>query len=492
MRPKKPLFLKLTSHLGEQFKEILKKDEYFIFWTSLLFYLCLYFNPNNKTLVLFFAFFTLLIFARFKKIEETLFWSFIASFPFAVGKSYHFFLIPASKLYIPNNPKGYFEQFILTITSIIAIFMFFLLFKKLRVLKKKETFHLDFSLICLSILIILVFFSTLSSKNPSLSFLFFLQFLQNPLAFLYAKCFIKWQQKNRNILLFLLLSQTIFESFWVFLQFANNGPLGKSIEPSRGIVPFGRGADEDIPLYRPTGTFDHANFVAAFLLSRVILTFAYFYNKNSKRNLSYLLTAFIFALPALIITLSRSAWLSLFLGTCTLTYILEKRYKLSLLMVYKKRLLSILLFVLLLFPIFIAPRIANTFYAFTSEGGYTARAKLTRESLELIKQNFFLGTGLKMSVPEMFKNNPRGIMYYFPTPVHNWYLRFASEVGVPALLVFVFLVNSSLRKIFVVKKGNIFLAGVFAASISVLVNAVLQPFFGGEELLYILLGILSL
>jgi hypothetical protein len=484
------MIVKFLISLWGRFAKTLEKDEYFVFWASLIFYFFLFFNLNNKTLIVFFALFVLLLIARLKDLKKALFWGFIASFPFIVGKTYIFNLIPATKLYTPDNPEGYKLVFVLTVSNLIAIFMFFLLIKEL-VFSKKRIFQLDFGFGCLFALIVLVFLSTIRSRDPGLSSLFFLQYLQAPLAFLYARYFINWQEKNRRILLFLLLAQVIYESIWVMLQFANKGPLGHSIEAYRGIVPFGSGPDEDVWRYRPTGTFFHANFVAAFLLPRIILNFSAFYEKKFRKHLSYFLTAFVLGLLALAITLSRSAWISLVLSLVILTFILEKKYHLSMLRVFKKRLYIIFIFMLVASPYLVWPRITSTFHTFVSGGSLVTRVELIKESLEIIEQNFSLGTGLGMSVPAMFENNPRGIMYYFPSPVHNWYLYFASEVGVFALLFFIFLLNFSLRRIFLKSNKDIFLAGLLVVCLSALINGILQSFLGGRELFFIFLGILA-
>jgi len=480
----------------EKLRKIVKKDENFVFWFSLLFYFVLYFNPNNKTLLLFFALFILILFIKFKNLEEAFFWGFITSIPIVVGKTYSFNLIPANELSQPNpnNPEGYNVELVITTGNIIALFMVPLMFKTLIIFKKKQKLILDFSLFLLFLLIGLVLLSTLNSQNPTISFLFFLTFLEPPLVFIYARYLINWRKdKTKNILYFLLSSQAIFESLWVILQFVKNGPLGKSIEYFTGIVPFGLGADEDVWRYRPTGTFNHANLVAVFLLPIIILNFSSFYSKSKKptRKIIYFLFPLILSILALGITLGRSAWFSLFLGVIILSYILEKKYRFSIEYVYEKWLLILAFLVLIISPFFLLPRITSTFNSFVEGGGFTTRIELIKESLEVIKQNPLLGVGIGMSVPEMFKNNPRGMMYYFPTPVHNWYLFFASEAGIPALLTFIFLLNSCLRKIFFVRQKNTFLTGTVIAVLAILINGVFQPFLGSQDLLFIFLGILA-
>lgn len=490
MKSKDLFILKMTlPRFNELVKSIIKKDEHFVFWSSFLFYFFLYLNPNNKTLVLFFAFFILLLFTKFNDLRKALFWGFVASLPFIVGKTYFFNLIPPNKLYLPANPTGYNLVFVITVGNVIAIFMLFLLLKE-WIISKKKIFRLNSALFFLFGLILIVLFSSFKSRNPGLSFLLLLQFLQGPLIFIYSISFIRWQERDRRLFLFLLMSQIIFESSLVFLQFINQGPLGRSIESYSGIVPFG-GADEDVYRYRPTGTFYHANYVAAFLLPRLILNFSAFYKEKIQKNASLFLTAFIFGLLALAITLSRSAWISFFLGVLVFAFILEKKYRYSIIQFYKKRLVIILVFMLAISSYFVIPRVMSTAHTFVSGGSFVTRVELTRESFEIIRQNFFLGTGLGMSIPMMFENNPRGIMYYFPTTVHSWYLLFTAEAGIFALLFFLFLVNSSLRKVFTAQKRNIFIGGVFVAVLSMLVNGFMQPFLGEMGLLFIFLGILT-
>lgn len=493
MKNRKPLFFKFVHQLAKRSKKLIKKDEYFVFWASLLFYLFLFFNFNNKTLFLFFAMFIFILFIRFKTLEKALFWGLVASLPFIVGKTYFFNLIPATKLFAQYVPEGYNLKFVIKPADIIAIFMFPLLFIKLVGLWKKRRLAFDFSILFLFFLVFLVFLSTTNSKNPSISFLYFMQFIQGPLVFLYARYLIKWNKKTKNTFIFLFLSMAIFESLWVLGQFFNNGPLGRSIESYWGIVPFGGGADEDVWRYRPTGTFDHANYVAAYLLPLIILCFSTLYYQGLEfvRNFKYFLTGLVFALPAFLITLGRSAWFSLFFGIYLLTFILEKKYHLSVQIRFKKGTIILMIVLLLISPFFLLPRIVSTFNTFASGGGFYFRSTLTSEALLVIEQNFFLGTGLGLSVPEMLNNSPRGSTYFFPTPVHNWYLYFASEVGVLALLAFLFLLSFCLRKIFFIPKKNIFPVALFAACLAMMINGIFQPFLGSEVLLFAFLGILS-
>ncbi|PJE67794.1 hypothetical protein COU95_00400 [Candidatus Shapirobacteria bacterium CG10_big_fil_rev_8_21_14_0_10_40_9] len=481
------MIVEFANSVWRKFRKTFGKDEYFIFWTSLLFYFLLFFNLNNKTLAIFFALLVFVLFTKFKNLKEALFWGFVISFPITVGKTYLVELIPADQLYTPDNPEGYFLKLVISQGDIIALFMLPLLVRNLFLLWRRRELAFDNILIFLFFLIILVLSSTLNSQNLPVSSFFFLKFLTLPLIFLYSRYLIDWSPKRKDVLLSILLSQVVFEGFFVFLQFAHGGPLGHSLESMTRIVPFGRGTDEDVWRFRPTGTFDHANMVAAFLLPTVILNFAIFY-RQKKEGLDYFLLPLIIGMLTLAITLSRSAWGSFLLGIIILTYILEKKYRLRLEEFYRKRFVLIIIFAFLTIPFFIGPRVLSTFNTFVSGGSLVTRVDLIKEALELLHQNPFLGVGLGMSVPEMFKNNPHGMMYFFPSPVHNWYLYFASEVGIFALLAFLFLLYFSFKRLFQRRLVDVFSIGAFVAILVMLFNGILQPFLGNEELLYIFLG----
>lgn len=470
-------------------------DNYFIFWTTLLFYFLLFFNLNNKTLFGFFFFFILLLFLKFKSVNKVLFWGFIASFPFVVGKTYVFRLISPIKILPSDTRQNYDLPFVVDLATIIALFLLSVLISKLIILRKQQKLSFDLNLFFLTILLLLTLLSTLYSDNITVSSLFFLKFLQGPLLFLSTKYFFDWrEEKNRSIFIFLLLAQGVFEAIWIFLQFFHGGPLGRSIEFNQEFGLFGKGTDEDIWHYRPPGTFNHSNFAAALLLPIITLIWAGFYhNKEKYRKIFiYLLYSFILIVLAVFITWSRSAWFSLFLSIFLLTYIIEKKYHFSLINFYKKRFLLIFIVFLLVFPIIVLPRLVSTFNTFASGGSFYTRVELIQASIEVINHNLFLGTGFGMSVSDMYKNNPRGMIFAYPVPVHSWYFLFASEVGILALLAFIFLVNSCLRKISVIiYKKDIFLTGVFVAIIAISVNAFFQPYLGNQNLFFILLGILS-
>ena len=65
---------------------------------------------------------------------------------------------------------------------------------------------------------------------------------------------------------------------------------------------------------------------------------------------------------------------------------------------------------------------------------------------EIIKQRPIFGVGPGNFLPVMMVNNLTGVASHFPYPVHNLYLLFASEWGLPALLSFLLFLKFNLTK----------------------------------------------
>ena len=62
----------------------------------------------------------------------------------------------------------------------------------------------------------------------------------------------------------------------------------------------------------------------------------------------------------------------------------------------------------------------------------------------IIRHNYWLGVGFNnyTSVIHKYDNTPEGVSWHFPAAVHNEYLLIAAELGVPAAVVFFFLMGT--------------------------------------------------
>lgn len=493
--------LRSTPGVWKWIKEEFKKEEGFIFWSSLSFYFFLYFfNFSNKSLFLFFALFTVGLIVKFKSLEQGLFWSFVASLLFLVGKRYSFNLIPPEALYNPRAPEGYNVVFTFKVSTVLCLFMLPFLVKSFfsRLQKSSEKIRVSPESFSLALLVLFTILSVTNSTGTSISGLFLVDFFQPVLAFLFSKHIINWKKK-KNLLIFMLLSQVVFISFLSLRQLSRGNALGNSLEIAGELSRFGvvgSGLDEQSGRFRPLGTFYHSNYLAAYFLSVPLLVMLFFWQggEKTKEKLFYLIGPFFLSILLLVITLSRAAWLSLFLGTICLVWFMEKKYQLRIPKFYLKRLLILLILFLVLFAVFVVPRFLYSINSFGGSGGAVFRERLSKEAWELVAKNPFWGVGLKRSVPEMLKNNPLGVVRGAPFQVHNWFLLFLVENGLFSLLSLLFLINFCLKKaiaIIVEKKKNLFKVVVFSSVLAIIFFGFFHNFIGREELLFIFLGVLT-
>lgn len=164
-------------------------------------------------------------------------------------------------------------------------------------------------------------------------------------------------------------------------------------------------------LLRPYGTFSHPNVLAAFLLLSIVVI--YRLSKNNKQKL--LLVIYIVASATILLTVSR-------LPVISLCFILV--WKLG----GKKS-----FFFGLVFVIFFAKYFLN-------DQSFLIRQNLFLATVEIIKNNFVIGTGLGTNILAL-QNYSKNLFFNsqplaFLQPVHNIFLLIISETGFIGLLVF--------------------------------------------------------
>jgi len=307
------------------------------------------------------------------------------------------------------------------------------------------------------------------SKNPSLSFYFQKELLKTIFVYFFIKTILllnkNYYQSVFLVLIKFFIAAVAFESLLSLYQFFNQSPLGKNIEATHSIEIFGKAADEITFYFRPVGTFTHANFLAMWL-STLIFFLIYLFRLKNFKNLSLLILIF-FSLLIIILTLSRGAWLSLFICFLFLSFYFEY---------YKNQIIFPIKY-LIYIPIFFLPfisiisnRILKTIFIL-NEGGLILRLKQIEEISTLIKISPFFGWGTGQTVVSAIKINPYGIFASQPFEVHNFYLLITAENGIIYLvLFFIFL--------FLVFKKTIFLKDDFSVFyLSMLTNLLIIGLF---------------
>lgn len=460
-------------------KNLFKEEFYTLFSLTLIFYLFLFFNPNNKTLILFFFIYLLVVYLLTKDFRKSLFLAYLASWPLRIGKTYEIPLVSPNELINIERAFGISEFIVISIREIFMVMMF-LVFLRDLLIKKVKDFRLDWISIFLFLnFLTLVLSSIFGSLRPEISLTLSLFALEPLILYLFLKkCLPKKELLLSSLAVF--ASMIIVVSSLATLQFIKRGTLGLSIEISHEFLPLSLGIDEDVFIFRPLATFYHANELAQFLLPYlfIFLPSLFFVFKKADKILAI---SFLFGFWVFLLSLGRAAWLSFLISFFIWLFVLEKRWHLRL-KIRKNFLrlgLKILPLFLLIFVGFVLPRLINTFNSFQIYGGVYTRWELVKESLKTIGQFPLFGVGLGMDVFYSFQQSLNKLVFsgvsinienlyllqqylirstpsvfsYFPEAVHNGFLHLLSQVGFIAFTVFLTCCGLLLKRFFTAIKA---------------------------------------
>ena len=450
----------------------------------LLFFLSIWFiSPNNKLILLFFLLLLCVLTYLTKKLDISLILTFFLASFFSVGKTYFIQLLDLKEF--PNlinlYPMGLVTKIQISIGdvlfSILAIYTLFLIYRK-RVNFKKMSL-IDFSLI------FFLLFGVLSDVISSNKLFFSLLLKKELFEYIFMYFFIKFIIKDHQFLfkafLGLITSLVLFEVFVALQQSLYGSPVGKVFEATFSVESFGTVPDELVFIFRPIGTFIHANLFAMFL-STLLPFFIFFIIKSEKY---FYKVIFFLVIVCLILTLSRAAWLATIISSFLIIFYFEYYKKIRLVRSLSLKRVAICLFLALPLLFYSAPRITNISNILQEGGGLNLRIKQTNEVLGLIKQFPFFGVGNGMSVVKAIEKNPGGVFTSFPSEIHNYPLLLAVENGLPYLGCFILYLVLSFKKLISYKNDLAFIG--FISLITMLIIGLFQPFFI-NQLLFILLA----
>lgn len=194
--------------------------------------------------------------------------------------------------------------------------------------------------------------------------------------------------------------------------------------------------------FRTGGLLSNVNALSGYIVVVFPLFIFYLFIKNSrflKILISLGLTVLILGVLA---TISRSAGLSIIIGLLFFTYIINKRAAFWIVF-------SILIVVLVLL---ILPTSEMILSALRIEQGFSQRDLLWELSIEMFKDNWFLGVGPGLWGLQMFNYSPVlqdsfiGYLFYDVNVItggfnnsHNYYLVFMSDLGIFGLFLSLYL-----------------------------------------------------
>jgi O-antigen ligase len=462
------------------------KNEEYIFWVTLSFYiLLLIVNPSNYVIAFSFIFLFAAYYLKIKNFGLSLFFTFVSSLIIETGKAYPIQLVPAGFFPVDIYPQGYIVNLVITATHFIAFVM--LLYMIRQFISKPRIFKPN--LIDL-VLVIFYFLKILSavfgSKIPELSLPFELLSLSIFIGYFYARFILKPDPSLWKNLSYLFSALVIFESLLGFSELAIKSPLGKNMEYQVNIEYFGNAVDETQFTFRPVGTFDHANALGIWVssVSLFILGFAI----KNKSNILWF--SFFLGCALMITTISRSAWLGFAVGSLFFIIYTSRKSKktfkpmIDFILKWRFVIAPILLF---LFAFFIIPRAQSSLYSFQEDAGaaFFRRIQIL-DAVEIIKLHPIFGVGAAMSAYEGIALNLYTVAANVPLEVHNWYLYVGVENGLLAVFIFVLFLILSLRKIFDSGGKSIILIAIVSSIICLLVAAIFQPYIDVELILMFL------
>lgn len=364
-------------------------------------------------------------------------------------------------------------------------------------LLSKDTRHIKSISVSTWALIFFVAISAISSimaPDPPLAFLGFLRLGQSVLIFFVAQHMFSSIHMRRYFFSF-VTACLLFLGYVGTKQFFLGHSLGLYFEDSIGSAPFGYQTTDGPGLNRVSGLSGHPTFFASLLSLFIPIVFSIVIIGWKAFSFSSLmpLLSFFLGVTALIGTLSRSGWLAtvLALGAYSSWLLRNKSFRIFHRVMITLGLLCLLVFIPL--APFIIERAATFIRPWDLSSGQV-RIQLALQAITMITSHPFLGVGLNHFTRVLVSTKLPEIIQNFIYPVHNTWLLFASELGVPATLSFVFFVSSifyhSFRKI--IKSGRLF--GVWLGAMTFIISSQFHTLFNQDptlDIFMVLLGLLS-
>ena len=469
-----------------------KNDELYIFWATLTYFFVSTANLNNKTIFVSLLGLWVIYNLRLKNIRQSLLLTALTSLMFLVGKTWTVELISPLLMRSADLPQGYLAFIVVTPFQIFASLVFALLIRDiifrqndLRV-KIKSLFSRPFTIFLCLFFFWQIVSALMADNRFELPLIFSLQSVSFLLIFLGVLAYFPLRHSSASKILSLFGAMSIFQAVLAGMQWLRRSTLGLAIEPTHEMLTYLQGPGQGYFSVRSVGTFSHPNELAIYSASMTLLFLSLLYDKSLQLKLGrkYYLVCFIAAGVSLILSLGRSAWVSYILCLIIFLFVVEKMWNehaIKLNRGIRKKVVYLIVLVLIFSPMIIS-RSVESVNLFKPTGGGETRLKLVNESIHLLKQKPFFGSGMGLSGYAMFKYNPKGIISTFPSVVHNLYLLIANESGLPALAAFLlfiaFILRETIRSLNGMNRGRkIMVLGSLMALIVFLVNGMANQVF---------------
>ena len=381
-----------------------------------------------------------LLFARNSKIENALFFLTLLFLPTQLGR--HFW---PSFSYILGIRTDYLSPTLyLTDILILLLFIFFIASLKLRPFPSlfKKFFWSSSSLLFL-VLIILIGISL--SKNPLAGLYGLLKLLEFIFFGAYTTHFIT--KINFKKILFVFSVAIIFESVLSVAQYLKQSSIGGFFyffgeRTFNGQTPAVANASINGDLIlRVYGTFSHPNVLGGYLL--IGMTLILFNLGSTKKQLEKILYLISLTCGTLVLILTFSR-IAILLWLIILFIFLISRAGKNFL---KKNIAFFLIFIsIVIFLIFYTPIISRFANLRLSDESFFQRENLLKNSLVIMKNHPFFGTGLNNFLIELSQVQKTNTVTFYLQPVHSIFLLVTAQTGILGLIYFIGFLAKTFKK----------------------------------------------
>lgn len=345
----------------------------------------------------------------------------------------------------------------LRITLFDIIFIPLFVFWFFRLIAKSENTNITIPSILFLFIGIFIFFTFSSIISPlpyGIKIAYLWYSLVNILIILFIVSNVH-DEKTVKYFVTLFIISGVVQSLLSIFQYMSGSTLGLDIigESEKGYWSMKAGSGY---INRVSGTLGHPNRLSSFLTGLFPLNLALIFIPVKKhKTLIFLLYAssILIIVVANILTYSRGGLISLAVsgGLCSY-WLLTKRFKIKILSaLFVISAISITIIGTMTFVDPVRQRFIETDY-----GSLATRVPLSKVAFNMIRENPLLGVGPGSFNAESNKydRTNQNISYSFPAPVHNEFLLIASEIGLPALFLFLSVLIITFKRLYKITKSN--------------------------------------
>jgi O-antigen ligase len=265
-------------------------------------------------------------------------------------------------------------------------------------------------------------------------------------------------------------------------QFILRHPVGLFLEETTLTRPNGFYTTDGDLLYRVSGLTGHPTFFGSLLSLLIPISIGILieqFQKNQNRGLYffYVIAAIIFGVISLFATYSRSAWISAVFVIGLLGYKLLVIKNSRLKHTVTIGLFSVICIIILLFGGSVFARLF-TLADMANLGNATGRINLIKHAIQITSDFPVFGSGLNQFTRQLITHNLTIDERVFFYPVHNTFLLFFSELGIPAGVCFVLFVLAILITSIKTTFNSSWVGwGVWIGAFTFIINAQFQTLF---------------